>query len=419
MRSTIPSLTGLRFIAAFCVLIAHALPKIVNFQNPPRLISLLSAASAEGMSLFFILSGFVIYYNYSDNIRNRSGLFDFFIARFARLYPLYAVGMTYDLLVQFSYSALPAEKLAALPYYATLTQSWIYKPIGDNALIYQFRIVGQLSWSISTEWFFYLVFPFICLAIALVRTVRGRLIASAITVITALTAVTIIHASRGLLEQFGVAEFGAVASSPQDSFFRWLAYFSPYVRVFEFTLGCLCASIYMKLEASPPSAIEQRCGLWIIAGALTAVAALHLLMFGINSTALWHQVLVTLHMNFGFALFLSILIFCCARYRQTALSRLLSTRWMVLCGEASYSLYLGHLLVINAFRYEAAEITSWQVAIGSFLQLAIVIMAAIGLSLVTWSLIEMPSRKWLRRVLAGKRPVPSPDLSTKAPTLAR
>jgi peptidoglycan/LPS O-acetylase OafA/YrhL len=68
MRPPIPSLTGLRFIAAFSVLFAHALPKIFPLPEGSVLLNfytLLESVSAEGMSLFFVLSGFVIHYNYS------------------------------------------------------------------------------------------------------------------------------------------------------------------------------------------------------------------------------------------------------------------------------------------------------------------------------------------------------------------
>jgi len=109
-------------------------------------------------------------------------------------------------------------------------------------------------------------------------------------------------------------------------------------------------------------------------------------------------------MNFGFAPFLAILIFCCARY-DFGVSRLMSLPWIVLCGEASYSLYLGHFVIIDAFRYETAVIANdyaWQLTVASFLRLAVVIMASIGMALVSWKLIEVPSRRWMRKLLQAK-----------------
>src|SRR5438128_1903159 len=113
----IPSLTGLRFIAATAVVLSHAIPKIVRYETPPKLLDLLSLTSAFGMSLFFVLSGFVIYLNYWKSIASSAGLYNFFVARFARLYPLFLVCMAFDLLMKFFHNQLPTEQLAALPFY--------------------------------------------------------------------------------------------------------------------------------------------------------------------------------------------------------------------------------------------------------------------------------------------------------------
>jgi len=406
MRRQIPSLTGLRFVAAACILLSHSVLTILRFPNPPTWLIVLSQVAAEGMSLFFVLSGFIIYYNYVDHLGRSGGIREFFVARFARLYPLYILCLAYDLLISFSFYKFPAANAAALPYYVTLTQSWLYKPIGDNALIYQFGIMPQVAWSISTEWFFYLVFPLIGLLITTKGLISRRLVAAAIVVVLALTVSTVINANYAAIQQFGVRHFGPVAAIEQDSFFRWLAYFSPYMRVFEFLLGCLCASAYMTLDKTHlPSKVEEYWGAWLTAGALCGIAALHWLMFGVDSAARWHDLVVKLHMNFGFAPFLATLIFCCARY-QNGFVRLISARWIILCGNASYSLYLLHVLVINAFRYEVAPITSWRIAVGSFLKLAVVIATSIGLSLVSWKTIELPCRIWLRRALSPKSPMP-------------
>ena len=72
-----------------------------------------------------------------------------------------------------------AYGLAALPYYATLTQTWFYDVIAQRALIYQFGAMPSVAWSVSTEWFFYLAFPLICFAIASIASARRRLAAAA------------------------------------------------------------------------------------------------------------------------------------------------------------------------------------------------------------------------------------------------
>jgi peptidoglycan/LPS O-acetylase OafA/YrhL len=71
-------------------------------------------------------------------------------------------------------------------------------------------------------------------------------------------------------------------------------------------------------------------------------------------------------------------------------------------GEASYSIYLLHVLILNAFRYEVATITEWNPALGPLLQLIVALGAIVGISLVSWTFIEMPCRRALRRLLSNE-----------------
>ena len=125
MRTPIPSLTGLRFFAAACVVLAHGLPELVKYTAPPLIHTLIIGSAAEGMTLFFVLSGFVIYYNYSETIGSRSGLLDFFIARVARLYPLFAICLAYDFLRSFGFNQFPVSHAPAIPFYLTLTSDMV------------------------------------------------------------------------------------------------------------------------------------------------------------------------------------------------------------------------------------------------------------------------------------------------------
>ena len=73
-RDTVPGLTGLRFVAAFCVLIAHSVTVLMGGHE----VYWIKQASGFGMTLFFVLSGFVIHYNYAvavtgSQARSRNG----------------------------------------------------------------------------------------------------------------------------------------------------------------------------------------------------------------------------------------------------------------------------------------------------------------------------------------------------------
>lgn len=398
-RETIDALTGLRFVAAFCVMFAHLLPKAMPIANPPGWYMQIGALSAEGMTLFFVLSGFVIHYNYSATIQRDGarGLYNFFVARFARLYPLYAVAVIASLFLSYSYAQLPAATPDVLPYYLAMVQTWFFWPVGQYGLIYELGLIPAVAWSISTEWFFYIAYPLIWFGLSRVGGVRGKLWLAVLLSGLICAAVIAATLKAGALNDFGARTFGVLSGADaqeQYSFHRWLVYFSPYSRIFEFMLGCICAAIYIELRARPVSRGEQRIGLAVLVAAIIATAALHWLMFGPRR---WPLV-SAFHMAFGFAPFMAIIIFCCARY-ENAITRALSSWSMVTCGEASYSLYLFHLLIVMAVRWEAAPVTSFIVGAGDVLRMTVAAMAAIGLSLVTWRLIEVPARKIVRDTL--------------------
>ncbi len=416
MQQQIQSLTGLRFVAAALVCISHALPKMVQYPTSPLWHSLVSTLATEGMTLFFVLSGFVVFYNYERSIRLPGGLRNFVVARFSRLYPLYVVCIAYELLIKYSWAQLSSDQLGALPYYLTLTQSWFYKPIGDHALIYQYGLLAAVSWSISTEAFFYLAFPAICLALTRLRTLNAKIAGLIATFAIGFAVIITLNLNAGLINDFGRSTFGQVSDVPQDSFYRWLLYFSPYIRIFEFVAGCLIASIFMGVAHIKPSAREERIGLAVTSALIVATAALHYVFFGMESHSPWHHLFAATHMNIGFAPLLGGIIFCCARYKNY-FTRILNQPKIVLCGEASYSIYMLHFVVINAFRYESPVITAPSVAIGSFLMLGAVIMATLGIAIVSWTLIEMPARRFIRHALARTTVVPAGDKVNPAATV--
>ena len=85
----IDALTGLRFFAALAVYLHHH-PKPVFL---PEFVSTFMMAGYNGVTLFFVLSGFVIGLNYFDMLvkPTRASIFKYALARFARIYPLYAL----------------------------------------------------------------------------------------------------------------------------------------------------------------------------------------------------------------------------------------------------------------------------------------------------------------------------------------
>ena len=410
-REILPALTGLRFIAALSVAVSHSLAVMTNMPNgEPMWHHWLQYSSAFGMSAFFVLSGFVIHYNYAEPITvyGFRGVTNFFAARFARLYPLYLVclvlslydhGYFFPLIVGTPH--VTGDFWTLLPRYLTMTQSWTYSVVGSNALIYgyPFSVVIADTWSISTEFFFYLIYPFVCFGFTRLRRPLQTLVVAGLLVTCALALLYLAYAHGGAIDQFGVQHFGPIAglaNGYQDSFLRWLIYFAPYSRLPEFLLGCLIAVLYQQLESREPLAIERRLGQLLPYVAIIVIIGFVLI---ITSSRNPFPFLAFLHQNFGLALPVAVLIFCVARY-QNAIGRVLSSNWMVLCGDASYSIYMLHPLIVRNAGLDAVPIgTSSTLTSVVLMRMMIALIATVGFSLLTYRALEVPARRLLRRLL--------------------
>ena len=104
----IARLDGLRGTAAMLVAGGH----YMGFEGRAPPSETAATLVGLGMTLFFVLSGFVIHYNYNATIPRRGGIRAFFVARFARLYPLYILLFLFDFAYTGSRRAAPADKSA-------------------------------------------------------------------------------------------------------------------------------------------------------------------------------------------------------------------------------------------------------------------------------------------------------------------
>jgi len=408
----VPALTGLRFVAAISVVLSHGFEAMATPPGAePFWRAWLIYGSAFGMSTFFVLSGFVIHYNYSDSIAEHRwrGVANFFSARFARLYPLYFVCVFLSLydygyffqLASGRHPDLDQQLWQVAPFFLTMTQSWKFSIVGSNALIYGFPFsnIASISWSISTELLFYFVYPVILLGLLRFRSARpivGTMLGISVVVFGLMF---LAYRNLEAINQFGVAHWGAVADMAhgfQDSFVRWLIYFAPYTRLPEFLLGCLVAALYRQTAERVPSAREERAGL-VVAGASIAVIGGIMWVIARPSNAV--PFLQFLHMNFGFALPAATLMFCVARYRN-AITAVLSHPAMLRCGDASYSIYMLHILIIESAGLNAHNVgqSGWLTTI-VLLRLSLAVLVTIGFALISYQLVEVPARRWLRRLL--------------------
>lgn len=141
----IKSLTSLRAFAALFVFIHH-------FNIFPDFGSLFLKVfyfqGYSGVSLFFVLSGFLIHRNYYENFRfNKISIKKYFVNRFARIYPMYLI---IYILTTLAYSG---ER----NFFNIITNLTLTKGFFDDHL---FSGVAT-AWSLTVEETFYLLFPVI------------------------------------------------------------------------------------------------------------------------------------------------------------------------------------------------------------------------------------------------------------------
>ncbi len=401
-RPRVPALTGLRFLAALLVLVGHTGSTVFPFANLPAWIPQVYPALATlGMSLFFVLSGFVIHYNYASLFQTESpgrALYSFVINRVARLYPLFFCFLLVNLAIWPGGPYL-GQLWYLLPQYLTFTQSWLFSitVLGDLSLM-QFYAP---SWSLSVEFFFYILFPLFVLPLTrLVKPTRA-LLAWLAALIGGYTLVWTLYRTRALVLPWA-AMLSVEHVNLEDRFGDWLSYFCPLVRLPEFLLGCLTAQLFLSLQNVPVKRWEKTLGNSTL---LLSVGAIGYLWWTfVQTSAGPGSFFYFFRMNFLYAGPVALLIFCCVRY-PSGMTRWLDWPAVVLLGESSYSVYLVHISLVWQFARSPAELFSLSRLLQRLFTFAVAIASVLIVSLGTYRLIEVPGRRWLRESL-GRLPLP-------------
>jgi len=142
----VEQLTFTRFIAALSIVIYHFGVDISPFNN--IFLTLPLKQGYVGVSFFFILSGFVMILAYSKN--KTISTYDYLKKRFARIYPIYFISILL-LLTYFIFQKISID-INGLILNLFVIQSWF------SGKAFSFNGPG---WSLSVEFFFYLLFPFL------------------------------------------------------------------------------------------------------------------------------------------------------------------------------------------------------------------------------------------------------------------
>ena len=149
----IVSLTSFRFITAFMIFLSHA-GLFLNLRFNIWYLDGFIQNSSIFMTGFFVLSGYILSQIYSDkDFRQNSEVVSFYIKRFARIYPVYAI-VTIVFFILFPWGNFSyADWLRIFINDIFLTQGF-FPNVSDLG-------INCITWSVSVEAFFYLCFPLI------------------------------------------------------------------------------------------------------------------------------------------------------------------------------------------------------------------------------------------------------------------
>ncbi|MFA6264151.1 MAG: acyltransferase [Pseudolabrys sp.] len=375
---------GLRAAAALSVMLGHFNLHLVPGEMIPPLARHLLNVAGQGLTLFFVLSGFLLFGPFLTAAAQRRP-FDvsrYFANRFLRIYPAY---VTIFLIVACGLGLAYMSPIAAANTGAEGVGETVGRMTDVGAILANVFLVHTLtpwtiktglgvSWSLTAEICFYLLLP--VLAVAAVRlSGRWGLSRAAIVISVAMIVVGLLCRTIGNMQVHG----DAAAQFYQQWGGTWLAVYlrSILCQADLFGLGMLAAVGYRHSLTLSAHEARLRFRRWLYVAAAAAA------------------VLTRIEYEFGFAMFFAAIVLIVttetASGRPQWLVKLVEwhpIRWI---GVISYSFYLWHLPVIwgvHKWLLDGSRPHTLPLVLLSF---AAVLLVTIGLSAITYLAVERPA----------------------------
>jgi peptidoglycan/LPS O-acetylase OafA/YrhL len=341
----IKPLTGLRFLAAFVVFIFHLQIRWPLVEG--HFLKNILSQGAIAMSIFFMLSGFLLAYRYADG---KTSYGHYALNRFARVYPVY-VAAALATLPWFGDASL-ARSIGLVVSNIFLLQAWVppYFPYWNNGA----------SWSISVEVFCYALLPFLLMRLQ-------RLTTSKLLQVTLLIYIA--------------ASIPGIFATFYPTFLNKIIYLMPIFRLPEFTLG---SCLYL-LSAH---GIGRTLPRWLPYVALSFfLAYLGIVGNGLGLYVGHHWIVLPL-----IGLFLVTLT-----NGRNSFAHLLDNKLAVWLGKISYCFYsFQPLVILNLISHHDAIVEAapmfanhWLLALATFVVL-------LGVATISYYIIEEPLRTRIR-----------------------
>lgn len=323
-KDFIPSLTGIRAIAAYFVFFFHL--NSFSTTNHPTLYLILRHFYPI-LTLFFVLSGFIICHRYYEIISlKKSYLYKYFINRFSRAFPILFILISFQFIL-ISYNHLASNQNIIKEYLLSIS---LFKGFSS-----EYRLVGiGPSWSMSVEELFYFLSPLLFLYI--------RNIFSLIKVV-------LIFYLTGILLTFLFSNFN---NAGFFSSYKFTFFFTFFGRIFDFACGIYLALI---VKEKFRNALLNKLGIYnLYIGILIiffSCAGQFFLAKSYNTNLgieLWSGLFLNnIIMPIGV-----VFLFYGLIYFKSTLKKILSTKIMVELGNSTYSFYLLHTSFLLSWIYK-------------------------------------------------------------------
>lgn len=346
-------LTSLRFFAAAIVVIAH-----LGYDYH---------LGGMGVTFFFILSGFILSYNYATKFMDWSSrqLLSMWISRVSRIYPVHI--FMFILSLPLSYIYARDYSIADTLSNIMLLQSWY--PNGQGAFSY-----NGVSWTLSCELFFYLTLPFV-----LFTCTRGALQAKASLLILIMILIMLI---------IWLVSFSAGHDINEYSFKWWFYVISPYLRWTDFLFGIALGYTFLKVK----SIREAKTNLfsWLEVLSLSSVVGFYFYFLYSELPFKWNY---SAYFNPLFGAIIYIFAF-----QDGLISKFLSMQALTYLGRISFSIYMTHQVLMFYWNRYIANLNYIASTKEEALNQIIYCAAVIIMSAVTYHTIENPARRAIHKL---------------------
>jgi peptidoglycan/LPS O-acetylase OafA/YrhL len=381
-RKSLNALTSARFLAAFWVVLYHyttqfrfgtplqAQPYLARSHTP---MEQLIGQGHLAVDFFFLLSGFILAYTYfTAEGTLRDGRRAFWVARIARIYPVYLLGLVLGLAPYLASERDPVAVVTSGVAHLLMLHAWLPSTLGWN----------QPSWSLSVEAFFYALFPLLLPLFARLRR-RG---------------LWVLFAASWLVFALVLLALLTISNRPEFVEPWWWRDVVRYNLLF-IGYGREAITLLRRLADYAFDAAAVALAL-ALAGALVLAH-----VAGFQSSDVDTAALVALP-------FLAALVYLFA-FQRGALAGGLSLPLLVWLGEISYGVYILHAplwYLLSGFAASALHL-----APGSAILFPVYVILLLAVSGLSFQYLERPARRAIR----SRWGMPKPAVVPRAPASVR